>query len=306
MSFPQNIRLDDDRFMAAAIRLARRHIGRTAENPSAGALIVRNDGQGSYVAGCGVTASGGRPHAEAVALAEAGGLAHGATVYVTLEPCSHYGKTSPCADALVAAGVRRVVVSVRDPDLRVNGRGMARLKHAGIEIAEHVLSDMAEEGLSAYLCRKQLQRPEVTLKLAVSADGCIGRTGKGNVPVSGMVSQAQAHILRAEHDAVLVGIGTAISDDPMLDCRLPALEECSPIRIIVDSRLRLSTACQLVRTAGKYPVWIVCGDQAASGRMHKLMSMGCRVLPCAIQGGEGGIVWPARPSGAGGSQFSSG
>lgn len=284
MSVSQDFRHNDDRFMAAAIRRARCNLGRTAENPSVGALIVRDDGAGPYIVGHGVTAHGGRPHAEAEALAEAGPLARGATVYVTLEPCSHMGKAPPCADALVAAGVKRVVIAVGDPDPRVNGKGIERLRQAGIEVVEHVLTDMAEEGLSAYLCRKQLQRPEVTLKLAVSADGYIGRKNKGNVAISGMVSQAQAHILRAENDAILVGIGTVMADDPMLDCRLPGMEARSPIRIVIDSQLRLPLNCNLVKTAGQHPVWVVCDEAVPSSRMNALTSAGCRIFPCKTEG----------------------
>jgi len=286
MSALQRIRHDDERFMAVAIRFARRHVGQTSENPSVGALIVRNDGEGPCIVGRGVTAVGGRPHAEIEALSDAGGLACGATVYVTLEPCSHYGQTPPCADVLAAAGVKRVVVAVGDPDPRVNGRGIAQLRHAGIEVVEHVFADTAEEGLSAYLCCKRLSRPEVTLKLAVSADGCIGRTGEGNVSVSGTVSWAQTHILRVENDAILIGIGTAVADDPMLDCRLPGLEACSPIRIVVDSRLQLSLNCRLVKTARQRPVWIVCDEAVASNRIDALVSIGCRIIRCKMQGGR--------------------
>jgi len=287
MSASQGLRHNDDRFMAAAIRLARCNLGRTAENPSVGALIVRDDGAGPYIVGRGVTAPGGRPHAEAQALADAGPLARGATVYVTLEPCSHMGKALPCADALVAAGVKRVVIAVGDPDPRVNGKGIERLRQAGIEIVEHVLTDRAKEGLSAYLCRKQLQRPEVTLKLAVSADRCIGRKNEGNVAVSGMVSKAQSHVLRAENDAILVGIGTVMADDPMLDCRLPGMEARSPIRIVIDSQLRLPLDCNLVKTAGRHPVWVVCDERVPSDRMNALKLSGCRIFPCKT--GEKGI-----------------
>lgn len=278
MPVQQNVQSDDHRFMAAAIRLASRHNGRTRKNPSVGTLVVRDDGHGPYIAGRGVTAVGGRPHAEAEALKEAGSLARGATVYVTLEPCSHYGQTPPCAHALVKAGVARVVIAADDPDSRVNGKGIAWLRQAGVAIVRHVLCGMAEDGLAAYLCGQKLHRPEVVLKLAVSADGFIGRAGDGNVCVSGAVSRAQAHLLRAEHDAILVGIETAAADDPMLDCRLPGLEARSPVRIVLDSCLRLSPYSRLAQTAKQHPVWVICGRAADLNRGQALQAAGCRLL----------------------------
>jgi len=270
---------DDERFMAVAVRYARRHLGQTAENPSVGALIVRN----GVIVGRGVTAFGGRPHAEVAALQQAGELARGATAYVTLEPCSHFGKTPPCAEALAAAGVRRVVIAVGDPDPRVNGRGCERLRQAGIEVVEQVQTAYAREGLSAYLCRKQKQRPEVTLKLAVSADGCIGRVGEGNVAVSGAVSKAQSHIMRAESDAILVGIGTVLADDPMLDCRLPGLEARSPLRVVLDSRLQIPETSRLVTTAKKLPLRIYCDKKAAKQKLPA----GCDIV--SVAGGSGAL-----------------
>ncbi|RCL01393.1 MAG: Pyrimidine deaminase [Candidatus Tokpelaia sp. JSC085] len=272
--------------MAAAIRLAHRHIGQTADNPSVGALIVRNDGQRSYIVGRGVTARGGRPHAEVIALIDASDLSQDATVYVTLEPCSHYGQTPPCTDALISSGVARVVVAACDPDPRVNGKGITQLRQAGIEVVEHILTDMAEESLGPYLCIRKMQRPEVTLKLAISADGFIGRIDRGNILVSGVVSQAQAHILRAENDAILVGIGTAVTDDPMLDCRLPSLEKRSPIRIILDSWLRLPLNSRIVKTAAQAPVWVICDADASAGNIEALRAAGCSVFFCRTQAGR--------------------
>lgn len=269
---------DDERFMATAVRYARRHLGQTAENPSVGALIVRD----GVIVGRGVTASGGRPHAEVVALRQAGDLARGVTVYVTLEPCSHFGKTPPCADALIAAGVGRVVVAVGDPDPRVSGRGLERLRQAGIEVVEQVQTACAKEGLSAYLCRKQKQRCEVTLKLAVSADGCIGRAGEGNVAVSGAVSKAQSHIMRAEHDAILVGIGTVLADDPRLDCRLPGLDGRSPLRVVLDSKLQIPETSRLVTTAEKLPLRIYCNKKTAEQKS----GLECDIVAVADKGGR--------------------
>ncbi|MBT9368380.1 bifunctional diaminohydroxyphosphoribosylaminopyrimidine deaminase/5-amino-6-(5-phosphoribosylamino)uracil reductase RibD [Rhizobium sp. CSW-27] len=250
---------EDRRFMAAAIRLSRRHTGLTATNPSVGCLIVRD----GVILGSAVTARGGRPHAETQALELAGQRARGATAYVTLEPCSHYGRTPPCANALVAAGIARVVVCLTDPDPRVSGRGLTILRDAGIEVVSGVLEEEGRQALEAYLMRQMKGRPHVTLKLAVSADGMIGRVDAGQVAITGPVSRAQVHALRAEMDAILVGIGTAIADDPELTVRLPGLEDRSPVRIVLDRHLRLPLSSKLVRTAGDVPVVVVAPLSAA-------------------------------------------
>lgn len=250
---------EDRRFMAAAIRLSRRHTGLTATNPSVGCLIVRD----GVILGSAVTARGGRPHAETQALELAGQRARGATAYVTLEPCSHYGRTPPCANALVAAGIARVVVCLTDPDPRVSGRGLTILRDAGIEVVSGVLEEEGRQALEAYLMRQMKGRPHVTLKLAVSADGMIGRVYAGQVAITGPVSRAQVHALRAEMDAILVGIGTAIADDPELTVRLPGLEDRSPVRIVLDRHLRLPLSSKLVRTAGDVPVMVVAPLSAA-------------------------------------------
>ncbi|OWV62398.1 bifunctional diaminohydroxyphosphoribosylaminopyrimidine deaminase/5-amino-6-(5-phosphoribosylamino)uracil reductase [Rhizobium sp. N122] len=249
----------DESFMAAAIRLSRRHLGRTATNPSVGCLIV-SDG---VVVGQAVTAVGGRPHAEPQALAEAGARARGATAYVTLEPCSHHGKTPPCAEALIAYGVARVVISVTDPDPRVSGRGIALLRDAGIEVDSGVLEAEGRRSLAGYLTRQTKNRPYVTLKLAVSADGMIGRAGEGQVAITGPKARAEVQTLRAETDAILVGIGTAISDDPLLTVRTPGLEAQSPIRIVLDPYLALPLTSKLVTTARDVPVILVASEEVS-------------------------------------------
>jgi diaminohydroxyphosphoribosylaminopyrimidine deaminase/5-amino-6-(5-phosphoribosylamino)uracil reductase len=241
---------EDERFMAAALRLARRNLGLTSTNPSVGCLVVKD----GTIVGRAVTAPSGRPHAESQALADAGEKARGATVYVTLEPCSHHGKTPPCADALIASGVARVVVCLLDPDERVAGRGVVMLRDAGIGVDIGVLRDEGERVLEAYLMRQRMKRPHVTLKLAVSADGMIGRKGEGQLRITGAVSRAQVQVLRAETDAILVGAGTANADDPELTVRLPGLEARSPIRIVLDRRLDLTVESKLVRSAGAVPL----------------------------------------------------
>ncbi|MBB2691507.1 UNVERIFIED_ORG: diaminohydroxyphosphoribosylaminopyrimidine deaminase/5-amino-6-(5-phosphoribosylamino)uracil reductase [Rhizobium esperanzae] len=247
---------DDEGFMAAAIRLSRRHLGRTASNPSVGCLIVRD----GVIVGQAVTAVGGRPHAEPQALAEAGARARGATAYVTLEPCSHHGKTPPCAEALIAYGVARVVISVTDPDPRVSGRGISMLRDSGIEVDTGVLEAEGRRSLAGYLTRQTKNRPYVTLKLAVSADGMIGRAGEGQVAITGPEARAEVQTLRAETDAILVGIGTAISDDPLLTVRTPGLEAQSPIRIVLDPSLALPLTSNLVATAREVPVILVASE----------------------------------------------
>jgi riboflavin biosynthesis protein RibD len=266
----------DRRFMAAALRLSRKHLGLTATNPSVATLIVRDEGSGPRIVGSGVTALGGRPHAETEALAEAGALARGATAYVTLEPCAHHGRTPPCAEALVAAGVARVVGGASDPDERVSGRGYAILRQAGIEVVEGICRDQAVDVMRGYLTRLIKKRPEVTLKLAVSSDGMIGRPGLGQVAVTGEISRRMAHVMRAEADAILVGIGTALADDPELTCRLPGLEGRSPARIVLDTSARLPLVSKLIRSAREVPLMVAAAPMPIGrGWMHCRLPVSC-------------------------------
>ncbi len=211
----------DKRLMAATIRYARRHIALTGTNPSVGTLIVRFINGCPTIVGHGVTARGGRPHAEPVALVQAGDLARGATAYVTLEPCAHHGATPPCAQTLIDAGIKRVMTGWVDPDSRVDGRGLAMLREAGIEVEAGILGKKARADLGGYLNRKQKNRPYVTVKLAVSVDGHIGQEGMGQIAITGPLARSQVHMMRATHDAILIGSGTATEDDPELTCRLP-------------------------------------------------------------------------------------
>lgn len=279
---------DDERFMAEAIRLSLRHLGRTSTNPSVGCLIVKD----GVIVGRGVTAEGGRPHAEPQALADAGERARGATAYVTLEPCSHHGKTPPCADALIAAGVARVVVSVTDPDERVSGRGLKMLENAGIAVTTGVLEEEGRRALAGYLMRQTKGRPYVILKLAVSRDDMIGRKGGGQVAITGPAARERVQLLRAETDAILVGIGTALADDPLLTVRLQGLENRSPIRIVLDRNLNLPLSSRLVSTAREVPLIVVRGvaDKSVGGgkaadmlaaREAALEEMGVEVLAAA-------------------------
>ncbi|WP_289852475.1 bifunctional diaminohydroxyphosphoribosylaminopyrimidine deaminase/5-amino-6-(5-phosphoribosylamino)uracil reductase RibD [Mesorhizobium liriopis] len=272
-------------FMAAAIRFSLRNLGRTATNPSVGTLIVDDHG---IIVGRGVTAVGGRPHAEPQALAEAGERAKGATAYVTLEPCAHHGRTPPCANALVAAGIRRVVGAAADPDPRVAGRGYAILRDAGIDVTEGVLATEASDAMAGYLMRSLNKRPYVTLKLALSADDMIGREGKGQLPITGATARAQVQMMRAASDAIMVGINTALADDPLLTVRLSGLEGRSPIRIVLDKNSRLPLQSNLVRTARDVPVRIAASVD--NDRRAKLEAAGVGIL--AVEEFDGRIAMP--------------
>lgn len=264
--------------MAAAIALGRRHLGRTGPNPSVGAICVAGTGDATRVIGRGVTAIGGRPHAEPQALAQAGAAARGATLYVTLEPCSHWGKTPPCVDAILAAGIARVVVALDDPDPRVAGAGYARLREAGVTVVRGVLADAARDGLAGFLSRNLRARPEVLLKLAVSADGAIGRKGVANFPITGAAARARAQILRAEADAIAVGATTAALDDPELTVRLPGMASASPPRFVFDRDAHLSPESRLARTARDVPVRVVVGKDADPARLAALAARGVEAI----------------------------
>jgi len=232
---PSDISEDDRRWMAAALTLAARGLGRVAPNPAVGCILVKD----GFAVGRGWTQPGGRPHAETEALRRAGAAAKGSTAYVTLEPCSHTGKTGPCADALIAAGVSRAVVAMEDPDERVSGRGVAKLRDAGITVSLGVMSDEAARLNRGFLLNRTEKRPLVTLKLATSLDGRIATTSGESKWITGPDARNDAHLLRMDHDAVLVGIGTALADDPSLTCRLPGTQMGEGARIVLDTKGRL-------------------------------------------------------------------
>ena len=249
--------------MAAAVALARRGHGNVSPNPAVGCIIAR-DGR---VIGRGWTQPGGRPHAETVALGRAGEGARGATAYVTLEPCAHHGQTPPCADALIEAGIARVVVGVRDPDPRVDGTGLRRLEEAGVETSLGVCADAAREVTADFITRVKRGRPLVTVKLATSLDGRIATSTGESRWITGPLARDRVHGLRARSDAILVGNGTAIADDPALTCRLPGLEKHSPIRVVLGGRTPLPATHKLVATAREVPTWLVVsrdGEQPAA------------------------------------------
>lgn len=278
--------MDDASHMRSALALARRGLGATWPNPSVGCVIVR-DGR---VVGRGATAPGGRPHAETRALEMAGDLARGAAAYVTLEPCAHWGRTPPCADALVAAGIARAVIALPDPDERVNGQGIARLREAGIAVETGLLADEAEEAAAGFLARVRLGRPAVTLKLASTLDGRIAtRTGESRW-ITGPEARRAAHALRGRHDAIMVGVGTVMADDPMLNCRIPGYRASPPVRVVADSHLRTRLTSRLVATAADIPTWFLHREGADPERRHALAEAGVRLIE--VDGSEAGIDLP--------------
>ena len=275
--------MDDIEHMRAALALARRGLGSTWPNPAVGCVLV-NEGR---VVGRGSTAPGGRPHAEAVALEMAGPAARGATAYVTLEPCSHHGQTPPCADALVAAGVRRVVIACGDPYPKVNGAGIARLEAAGIEVATGLLEAEAEALQQGFLTRVRQGRPAVTLKLATTLDGKIAtRTGESQW-ITGPEARRFSHALRAQHDAVMVGVGTVQSDNPELTCRIAGFRRGKDLRVIADSHLRTRLMSRVVASAGEVPTWFLHRASADPERAAALRAAGARLF--AVPPSEPGI-----------------
>lgn len=270
---------DDRRFMRSAIRFSTQHLGLTYTNPSVGALIVQKINNNYVIVGRGVTAPGGRPHAETIALSEAGHAAHGATAYVTLEPCSHYGETPPCASALIEAKIARVVIALQDPDPRVSGQGIKLLKDAGIEVIVGVEEFYARTTLNGYLTARTLMRPEITVKMAVSQDNGIGKIGCGAVRITNQISHDRVHVFRAQTDAIMVGIDTILADNPLLTCRLPGLEYRSPIRIVIDPALRIPVDSRLVTSATKVPLWLFANVDCHSDKKQLLEQKNVLILP---------------------------
>jgi len=274
---------EDLAYMRSALALARRGLGNTWPNPSVGCVIV-HDGR---VVGRAFTAPGGRPHAEPQALAMVGTTARGATAYVTLEPCCHHGRTPPCTDALIAAGVARVVIAARDPDPRVNGDGIAKLRAAGIVVDEGVLANEASEVLAGFHQRTTTGRPLVTLKLASTLDGRIATRSGESRWITGDAARRAGHALRGRHDAVLVGVGTVLADDPDLTCRLPGFRPTPIVRVVADSHLRTPLTARLVASARETPTWMLIRHGTDSARRHAFAALGIRLIEVA--GAEVGV-----------------
>jgi diaminohydroxyphosphoribosylaminopyrimidine deaminase / 5-amino-6-(5-phosphoribosylamino)uracil reductase len=285
----------DHEWMRAALALARRGLGNVWPNPAVGCVIV-GDGR---VVGRGWTQPGGRPHAETEALCRAGAAARGATAYVSLEPCAHWGQTPPCADALIKAGVRRVVVALDDPDPRVAGAGIERLRRAGITVATGIRSDEAAELNAGFLMRQRLGRPLVTLKLATSLDGRIATATGESRWITAPPARALAHSLRASHDAIMVGTGTVIADDPQLTCRLPGLENRSPVRVVLDRLLRIPPQARVIAEARTAPTWVLTSCAADPARRVALVETGAVPIKVAIDA-DGGVNLAAALAALGG------
>ncbi|WP_109311976.1 bifunctional diaminohydroxyphosphoribosylaminopyrimidine deaminase/5-amino-6-(5-phosphoribosylamino)uracil reductase RibD [Ruegeria sp. AU67] len=267
----------DKRYMALALSLGRRGQGTCWPNPAVGCVIVRDE----RIVGRGWTQPGGRPHAEPQALAQAGDAARGATAYVTLEPCAHHGKTPPCAEALIAAGVARVVAAIEDSDPRVAGQGFAMLREAGIEVTTGVLAEQAAQDLAGFFLKTEQGRPFVTLKLASSFDGRIATATGHSQWITGPKARRAVHAMRARHDAVMVGAGTARADDPSLTVRDIGVD-AQPVRIVVSRHLDIPLLGQLARTAAEIPVWLCHGPSPDAERACAWDGLGAQLLPCAL------------------------
>jgi diaminohydroxyphosphoribosylaminopyrimidine deaminase / 5-amino-6-(5-phosphoribosylamino)uracil reductase len=267
----------DLRFMQLALTLGRRGQGRTWPNPAVGAVVVKD----GVIVGRGWTQAGGRPHAEPVALKQAGEAARDATLYATLEPCSHVGKSPPCTQAIIAAGITRVVSAIEDPNPEVAGQGHARLRAAGIAVDIGLCADEAAHDHAGHFRRIRDKRPHVILKLAVSSDDKIGAAGRKPIAISGETARLRVHLLRAQCDAILVGIGTVRADDPLLTCRLPGMEVRSPIRVVLDRALRISGSSRLVHSARETPLWVMTSETAEAPAAMKLGAAGAQVIRVA-------------------------
>lgn len=272
----------DREAMAHALRLGRRNLGRTWPNPSVGCVLVKD----GIVIGRGATQPSGRPHAETMALAHAGPAARGACAFVTLEPCSHYAKTGPCADALARAGVARVVSAIGDPDPRVHGRGWAMLRSFGIPVSHGLLAEEAALDHRGHFIRVRLGRPFTLLKLAMTADGFVAPEGGGRLAITGEAANVRVHLMRAQADAILAGVRTVLADDPMLTCRLPGMADRSPIRVVMDGGLRTPAGARIVATARVVPTWIIAAIDAPVGPEAALRAAGCEVMRVE-RGGDG-------------------
>lgn len=261
--------------MAAALALGRRGLGLCAPNPAVGALLVKD----GVILARGWTKPGGRPHAETEALREAGVQARGAALYVSLEPCSHHGQTPPCTNAIIAAGVARVVYAIDDPDPRACGRGAEILAGAGIKVTRGVLSEEARRANLGHFLRVTRARPMVTLKLALTADlYAAGPAREPRLIITGTQANGLVHIVRAMHDAVMAGIGTILADDSLLSVRLPGLEDRKPLRVVLDSDLRLPLSTRLAATAAKSPTLAIAGIGASEERAARLRDAGIEVV----------------------------
>ncbi|MDO8874628.1 MAG: bifunctional diaminohydroxyphosphoribosylaminopyrimidine deaminase/5-amino-6-(5-phosphoribosylamino)uracil reductase RibD [Pseudolabrys sp.] len=274
MSGPADTTADDARYMQLALSLGRRGLGNTWPNPAVGAVIVK----GGVIVGRGWTQPGGRPHAEVVALVQAKRQAKGATLYVTLEPCSHEGKSPPCADAVIKAGIARLVSALEDPNPKVAGQGNAKLRNKAIAVDVGLMADEARRAHAGHIARIQQARPHVTLKLALSKDSKAGLVGRKPAVITGEEARDRVHLMRAQNDAILVGIGTVLSDNPQLTCRLPGLFERSPVRVVLDAKLRVPMSATVIATMRETPTWVFCSHKASPIAEDILQQKGAKVF----------------------------
>jgi diaminohydroxyphosphoribosylaminopyrimidine deaminase/5-amino-6-(5-phosphoribosylamino)uracil reductase len=282
MSDQPTLSADDNRYMTLALALGRRGLGNTWPNPAVGAVIVKD----GVIVGRGWTQAGGRPHAEVEALKQAKRAAHGATLYVTLEPCSHTGKSPPCADAIIKAGIKRVVSAIEDPNPEVAGQGHERLRGKGIAVEVGLGADEARRAHGGHVARIQKSRPYVTLKLALSADDKVGLAGRKPVQLTGEPASERVFLMRAQSDAILVGIGTALSDNPALTCRLPGMMERSPVRVVLDSKLRIPLSLAVMSTVRDTPTWVFTSQKASPVAEDILQQKGAKVFRVDEQNGR--------------------
>jgi len=261
--------------MRLALRLARRGLGRASPNPMVGAVLTRRD----QVVGRGYHLKAGTEHAEVLAIRDAGTAARGATLYVNLEPCNHHGRTAPCAKAIIDAGIGRVVIGMRDPNPLVNGKGIAALRRRGIEVTTGVLEPECRELNEAFVCYITRGRPLVTLKSAITLDGHVAARGGDSRWVTGEAARRQGHRMRAAHDAIMVGAGTVLGDDPTLTCR-GVRGGRDPVRVVVDSRLRTPPGARVVAAASgsNAPTLVVCTQSAPASRERALVRAGAEVV----------------------------
>jgi diaminohydroxyphosphoribosylaminopyrimidine deaminase / 5-amino-6-(5-phosphoribosylamino)uracil reductase len=274
--------LDDERYMRLAFALGRRNLGHTWPNPAVGAVIVKD----GIILGRGWTQQGGRPHAEVEALRRAKKAAQGATMYVTLEPCSHQGKTPPCADAIIRAGIARVVSALEDPNPEVAGQGHEKLRAKGIVVDVGLGAGEARFVHAGHITRITQGRPYITLKLAMSADGKAGLAGRKQAPITGEPARERVFQMRAANDAILVGIGTVLSDDPQLTCRLPGMFGRSPVRVVLDAQLRVPLSTSVVATVRETPTWVFTSRKASPIAEEILQQKGCKVFRVDESGGR--------------------
>jgi len=273
---------DDARFMQLALTLGRRNLGHAWPNPAVGAVIVKDN----VILARGWTQSGGRPHAEVEALRRARKAAQGATLYVTLEPCAHQGKSPPCTDAIARAGIARVVSALEDPNPAVAGQGHEKLRAKGIAVDIGLCAEEARRVHAGHIARVGKGRPHVLLKMAISADGKVGLAGRKPVKITGAAAQARVFQMRAQSDAILVGIGTVLADNPQLTCRLPGMEARSPVRVVLDARLRTPLATSVIATTREAPTWLFTSREASKMAQEILEQKNCKVFRVDAEDGK--------------------